>query len=157
MALRWQLEQIQLIPKPRSDVFAFFADARNLERLTPDNLGFNILTPVPIEMKTGTLIEYSLRLYGLTLRWRTLIEMFEPESRFIDTQLEGPYRYWRHVHEFEEVEQGTRMRDAVDYELPFGPLGTVARAVFVRRSLERIFGYRRQAVTEILGSVQEGK
>ena len=87
MARRWQLEQIQLIPKPRSDVFAFFADARNLERLTPDNLGFNILTPVPIEMKTGTLIEYSLRLYGLTLRWRTLIEMFEPESRFIDTQL----------------------------------------------------------------------
>ena len=157
MARRWQLEQIQLIPKPRSDVFAFFADARNLERLTPDNLGFNILTPVPIEMKTGTLIEYSLRLYGLTLRWRTLIEMFEPESRFIDTQLEGPYRYWRHVHEFEEVEQGTRMRDAVDYELPFGPLGTVARAVFVRRSLERIFGYRRQAVTEIFGSAQEAK
>ena len=153
MVRRWQLEQIQLIPKPRSEVFAFFADARNLERLTPDYLGFNILTPVPIEMKSGTLIDYSLRLFSVSLRWRTRIEVFEPESRFVDTQIKGPYRYWHHLHEFEEVEQGTRMRDLVNYELPFGPLGTAVRALFVRRSLERIFGYRCQAVTEIFGSV----
>jgi len=151
MVRRFKLEQIQIIPKPRSEVFAFFADARNLERLTPDFLGFQILIPGPIEMKTGAIIDYSLRLYGVSLNWRTRIEAFEPESRFVDTQLKGPYRHWYHLHEFEEVEQGTRMRDVVDYELPFGPLGTVARALFVRRSLERIFGYRRRAVTEIFG------
>jgi len=151
MGRRFKLEQIQIIPKPRSEVFAFFADARNLERLTPDFLGFQILTPGPIEMKTDAIIDYSLRLYGVSLNWRTRIEAFEPESRFVDTQLKGPYRHWYHLHEFEEVEQGTRMRDVVDYELPFGPLGTVARALLVRRSLERIFGYRRRAVTEIFG------
>ena len=149
MARRFKLEQIQIVPKPRSEVFAFFADARNLERLTPDFLGFQILTPDPIEMKAGAIIDYSLRLYGVFLKWKTRIEAFAPESRFVDTQLKGPYRYWHHLHEFEEVEQGTRMRDVVDYELPFGPLGTVARALFVRRSLERIFGYRRLAVTDI--------
>jgi len=89
MARRWQLEQIQLVPKPRSNVFAFFADARNLERLTPDYLGFNILTVVPIEMRTGTIIDYSLRLYGLALRWKTLIEVFEPESRFVDELIDA--------------------------------------------------------------------
>lgn len=152
MGRRFRLEQIQIVPKPRSEVFAFFADARNLERLTPDFLGFQITTPGPLEMKAGAIIDYSLRLYGVSLKWKTRIEVFEPELRFVDTQLKGPYRYWHHLHEFEEVELGTRMRDVVDYELPFGPLGTVARALFVRRSLERIFGYRRQAVTEIFGA-----
>ncbi|RME80825.1 MAG: CDP-paratose 2-epimerase [Caldilineae bacterium] len=153
MGRRFKLEQIQIIPKPRSEVFAFFADARNLERLTPDFLGFQILTPGPIEMKAGASIDYSIRLYGVSLKWRTRIEAFEPESRFVDTQIKGPYRYWHHLHEFEEVERGTRMRDIVDYELPLGPLGTVARALFVRKSLERIFGYRRQAVIEIFGEL----
>jgi ligand-binding SRPBCC domain-containing protein len=152
MGRRFKLEQIQLMAKPRSGVFAFFADAHNLERLTPDFLGFRILTPGPIEMKAGAIIDYSLRLYGVSLKWRTRIEAFEPDIRFVDTQIKGPYRYWHHLHEFEEVEQGTRMRDVVNYELPFGPLGAVARALFVRRSLKRIFAYRRQAVTEIFGA-----
>ena len=153
MARRWQLEQTQIVPTPRSEVFAFFADAGNLERLTPDFLGFKILTPSPIDMKVGAIIDYSLRLHGVSLKWRTRIEVFEPETHFVDTQLKGPYRYWHHHHEFEEVEQGTRLRDVVDYELPCGPLGTVARALFVRGSLERIFGYRQQAVKEIFGTV----
>jgi ligand-binding SRPBCC domain-containing protein len=152
MARRWQLEQTQLVPKPRSEVFAFFSDAYNLERLTPVFLGFKILTPGPIEMRPGAIIDYSLRLYGVPVKWKTRIEVFEPETRFVDSQLEGPYRYWQHLHEFEEVEQGTRMRDVVNYELPFGPLGTVALALFVRGSLERIFRYRRQAITDIFGA-----
>ena len=86
--------------------------------------------------EAGAIIDYSLRLYGVSLKWRTRIEVFEPERRFVDTQLKGPYRTWHHLHEFEEVEQGTRMRDVVDYELPFGPLGTVARALF--DSLKRL-------------------
>jgi hypothetical protein len=152
MAHRWQFEQTQIIPRPRTEVFAFFADARNLERLTPGFLGFKILTPGPIEMKPGTIIDYSLRLYGISMKWRTRIEQFEPERRFVDIQLKGPYRYWHHAHEFEGVEQGTRMRDLVDYELPFGPLGTVARSLFVLRSLECIFSYRRKAVSEYFGA-----
>ena len=147
---RWKLEQVQVIPRSRSKVFEFFADAHNLEIITPDFLAFRILTPRPIEMHEGTLIDYRLTLYGIPVRWRTRIEVWEPDDRFVDMQLRGPYRYWHHLHEFEEVEQGTRMRDVVDYELPFGPLGSLAQALFVRRSLERIFGYRRQAVTEVL-------
>lgn len=146
MGRRWQLEQVQVIPRPRSEVFAFFADAHNLERITPPFLRFEVLTPAPIPMKTGTLIDYALRLYGWPVRWKTRIEQFEPVSRFIDLQLAGPYRYWHHLHEFEEVEEGTRMVDVVDYELPYGFLGNLVRNLFVRRVLERIFDYRRQAI-----------
>lgn len=150
---RWKLEQIHVVPKPRSEVFAFFADAHNLERLTPRFLGFQILTPDPIEMKTGTIIDYSLRLLGVSLHWKTLIELFDPDRSFVDVQLKGPYRYWRHLHEFVEVDEGTRVRDVVDYELPLGILGTAARALFVRDMLERIFDYRQKAITEIFGGV----
>jgi ligand-binding SRPBCC domain-containing protein len=150
MTRRWQLEQSQLVPQPREAVFAFFSDAHNLEKLTPGFLGFRILTPDPIEMREGTLIDYSLRLHGMRLRWTTRIECFEPPARFADLQLRGPYRHWRHLHEFEETRGGTRMRDVVDYELPLGPLGTVARALFVRKALRRIFDFRRAAIAEIL-------
>jgi ligand-binding SRPBCC domain-containing protein len=152
MAHRWQLEQVQVVPKPRAEVFAFFADPHNLQRLTPGFLGFRILTPPPIEMREGAIIDYSLRLHGLPVRWRTRIDCFEPEERFVDTQIKGPYRYWRHLHEFEEVPEGTLLRDRVDYELPLGPLGAVARQLFVRRSLERIFSYRREVIGELMGS-----
>ena len=155
MGKRFVLEQIQIIPKPRSEVFAFFSDARNLERLTPDFLGFQIITPEPVEMKAGAIIEYSLRLYGVPLHWTTRIDTFEPETRFVDIQLQGPYKFWRHLHEFEDVEEGTRIRDAVDYEVPLGVLGTAAHVLFVRASLERIFCYRRKAVTEVFGLAQE--
>ena len=103
-------------------------------------------------MREGALIDYSLRLYKLPVRWRTRIELFEPERRFVDVQLKGPYRYWRHLHEFEDVEGGTLMRDVVDYELPLGPLGSLARTLFVRRSLARIFSFRRRAVSEVFGA-----
>ena len=153
MARHWQLQQIQDIPRSRPEVFAFFADAHNLERITPPFLRFKVLTPAPIPMQTGTLIDYSLRLYGWPIRWKTRIELFVTEDRFVDTQLKGPYRHWRHLHEFEEVDGGTRMRDTVDYALPYGPLGSLVRTLFVRRALERIFDYRRKAITEIFGAV----
>lgn len=149
---RWKLEQVQVVPRPRSEVFEFFADAHNLERITPDLLAFRILTPRPIEMGQGALIDYRLKLYGIPMSWKTRIELWEPDDRFVDMQLKGPYRYWHHLHEFEDVDLGTRMRDVVHYELPFGPFGSIARSLFVRRSLERIFGHRRQAIAEIFGS-----
>lgn len=136
-------------------MFAFFADAANLERLTPDFLRFQIETPSPIEMCAGTRIDYRLSLMGLPVRWRTRISSWEPPQRFSDDQERGPYALWHHVHEFEAEGDRTRMRDRVDYRLPLGPLGTLAHALWVRRTLERIFDYRRRVVEELFGSAPE--
>jgi ligand-binding SRPBCC domain-containing protein len=149
MPRNYRLERTQLIPKPKSEVFAFFADPFNLERITPSFLSFRILTPGPIAMEPGTIIEYELRLYGVRMRWKTRIETVEPGSSFTDVQVKGPYQRWHHRHEFVEVPGGTEIRDIVDYELPLGPLGAIAQSLFVRRSLARIFDYRREAVASI--------
>jgi ligand-binding SRPBCC domain-containing protein len=143
------LEREQLVRRPVGEVFAFFADAANLERITPPRLSFKIVSPLPIEMRAGALIDYELRLFAVPFRWRTLIETFEPLVRFSDTQLRGPYRSWRHLHEFEAVPGGTRMCDRVEYEIPLGPLGELARTVFVTRQVESIFDYRRQAIEQL--------
>jgi ligand-binding SRPBCC domain-containing protein len=148
---RYHIEREQFISRPLEEVFPFFSDARNLERLTPDFLRFEILAAGPIRMAAGTVIDYRIRLFGLPRRWRTLIEVFEPPRRFIDVQVSGPYAAWRHLHEFEAAPGGTRMRDRVDYAMPFGPVGALARALFVRRTLERIFDFRREKVLEIFG------
>jgi ligand-binding SRPBCC domain-containing protein len=146
----FRLERAQVVARPRREVFAFFADAFNLESITPAFLRFRITTPRPIEMKPGTVIDYRLRLHGVPFRWRTRIETFEPERSFTDVQLVGPYRRWRHRHDFVDVAGGTEVRDVVDYEMPLGPIGAWARRVFVARSLDRIFDSRRRAVAEIL-------
>lgn len=139
------LEREQLVPLPRAQVFAFFSEAANLERLTPRSLRFEILTP-PQLMRAGAVIDYRIHLFGVPMRWRTLIEVFEPETRFVDVQVRGPYKLWRHSHEFEEVAGGTLMKDRVEYEVGFGPLGEIARRVFVDRQVASIFDYRREAV-----------
>jgi len=146
----FRLERTQVVARPRPDVFAFFADAFNLERITPAFLRFRITTPRPIEMKPGALIDFRLRLHGVPLRWRTRIETFEPERSFTDVQLAGPYRLWRHRHDFVDVAGGTEVRDVVDYEMPLGPIGGWARRLFVARSLDRIFDFRRRAIAGIL-------
>lgn len=147
----WHLERSLFIPRPRPEVFAFFSDAGNLERITPPYLRFHVVTPAPIPMHPGALIDYELRLYGVGFRWRTRIETFDPPSSFVDIQLKGPYKLWHHRHDFEEVPGGTQMRDRVDYDLPFGPLGALARAIFVRRSVEQIFDYRNETILKIFG------
>ena len=143
---RYRLERAQKIPRPREDVFTFFTAAENLEAITPDFLRFRILTPTPIQIHVGTLINYRLHLLAIPFYWRTYIEAFEPPYYFTDVQLAGPYRYWHHTHEFFAVNDGTLVVDSVDYELPFGLLGTVAQELFVRRYLERIFDYRRECL-----------
>ncbi len=145
----YHLERSLFIPRPRADVFAFFSDALNLERITPAFLHFHILTPPPIAMFAGTLIDYELRLYGVRFKWQTRIEAFEPPSFFIDTQVKGPYKLWHHRHEFEDAPGGTLMRDRLDYDLSFGPLGAIAHALFVRRSVEQIFDHRNQTIAGI--------
>lgn len=146
-----RLERSQLIESPLPTVFAFFADAANLEVITPAFLRFRIDTPLPIAMCQGAHIDYSLSLWGVPLRWRTRISLWEPDARFVDEQERGPYARWRHLHEFQAVDGSTRMRDVVDYQLPLGPLGSVAHALFVRRVLEAIFDYRREAIAERFG------
>jgi hypothetical protein len=145
------LERTQVVPRPLAEVFPFFADAANLERITPASLRFEILTPLPIEMEAGALIDYRIRIHGLPRRWRTRIEVYEPGRRFVDVQLRGPYKLWRHLHEFEEVPGGTRITDRVEYELPFGPLGRLVHALLVRRMLEGIFDHRRRVLEELFG------
>ena len=139
-------EREQLVRRTRREVFAFFADAANLERITPPALHFEIRSPQPIAMSAGATIDYQLSLFGLKFQWRTLIESFDPESRFVDVQLEGPYRSWRHTHEFSDAPGGTLVLDHVEYEVPFGPLGEIARRLFVARQLRRIFDFRRAAI-----------
>jgi ligand-binding SRPBCC domain-containing protein len=145
-----RLEREQLLPHPIDEVFAFFAEARNLERLTPSWLRFHVLTPEPIRMGVGTLIEYRLRVHGIPVKWVSRIEEWEPGRAFIDRQLRGPYGLWHHRHTFEAAGDGTLVRDAVDYGLPFGPLGELAHRLFVRRDLERIFAHRHEAVPRLL-------
>jgi ligand-binding SRPBCC domain-containing protein len=145
-----RLERSQLLPRPVEEVFAFFSDARNLEAITPPFLRFRILTPMPIEMRAGTRIDYALSLYRVPIRWRTRITRWEPGVCFIDEQEAGAYAYWRHLHEFEVRGSATLMRDIVDYSEPFGPLGRVAHRLFVRRTLDCIFDFRRDVTQHLL-------
>lgn len=138
-----------VLPLPVDEVFPFFAKAENLERITPGSLRFEILTPLPIDMGEGALIDYRLRIAGIPQRWRTRISLWEPPYRFADEQVKGPYRRWFHVHEFSECPEGTRMTDEVDYELPFGVLGRLAHPL-IRFQLRRIFTYRNESIGEHL-------
>lgn len=147
-----RLERSQLIPRPRDEVFAFFADASNLEAITPPFLRFRILSPLPIEMRQGARIDYALSLAGMPLKWRTRITEWEPGVRFVDEQESGPYRLWRHTHRFEDQGGATRMHDLVEYAEPLGALGWVAHVLFVERALDRIFDYRREGIRRRFGS-----
>jgi ligand-binding SRPBCC domain-containing protein len=141
------LEREQRVELSRERAFEFYGDAHNLEAITPPWLGFEVTTPGPIEMGPGTGIEYRLKLHGVPVRWRTRIEVWEPPTRFVDVQVSGPYALWEHTHEFEPATGGTVLiRDRVRYALPLGPLGELAHRLFVRRDVERIFDYRREAV-----------
>lgn len=143
------LEREQLIPAPLDRVFAFFSDAANLQRLTPAYLNFRILTPLPIVMRVGTLIDYRISLHGLPLRWRTRISVWEPGVRFVDEQLKGPYRLWIHEHTFEATSDGTIARDSVRYAHFGGPL---VHRYFIRPKLEEIFDFRKAAMGEVFRS-----
>ena len=139
------LETHVVIHRPRSEVFAFFSNAENLERLTPPELHFEILTPTPIDMRAGREIDYRIRLFGVPLRWRTEITLWAPPYEFIDVQRRGPYAEWIHHHLFTEENGGTRITDRVRYRLPVGGWGRLAHP-WVRHELNRIFDYRQNAV-----------
>ena len=147
------LHREQHLPGSPEEVFPFFADAGNLEAVTPPWLGFEVVTPRPIAMRPGALIEYRLRLHRLPVSWLTRIEEWEPGVRFVDAQLTGPYKLWHHTHEFEPAPGGgTLMRDIVRYALPFGGVGEIAHRAIVRRDLDAIFAFRAEKVPELLAA-----
>lgn len=147
------------LPRPIEEVFEFFADAFNLNALTPPWLHFKILTPAPIVMRVGAIIDYRIRLKVVPMNWKTEITAYEPPFRFIDEQRRGPYALWHHEHEFNAEGGGTLVADTVHYALPMNstPLGHLAHRLLVRRDLEQIFSYRTTRMRELLGTPSEGR
>jgi ligand-binding SRPBCC domain-containing protein len=142
----------QILPLPRKDVFAFFANPANLEKITPPWLRFRMTGTESQVVKEGSEFTYDLRVHGLPMRWRSLITQWVPGQRFVDVQLQGPYARWQHLHTFEDAEGGsaTRVTDRVAYRLPFGPMGQLLAGWFVRSDLRRIFNYRSECTSRIL-------
>ena len=136
----------QHINKPLEVVFEFFSKPENLEMITPESLSFNMLTPTPVKMEKGSLIDFTIRLFGIPIHWRTLISDYEPPFRFVDQQIKGPYTFWHHTHTFKLVEGGVEIIDEVKYSLPLGWLGTLAHAIWVRKDLEKIFEHRKNVI-----------
>ena len=150
--MKTQQLQTQLwLPQPRDRVFKFFADPRNLERLTPDWLHFEILTPAEINLRQGALLDYRLRLRGIPLRWQSEISIWEPPQRFVDRQTKGPYSLWVHEHTFNEQNGGTVVVDRVEYAVPGGRL---VDRFFVAPDLKRIFQYRHQVLEELFNTTE---
>jgi len=148
-----ELRREQVLDGTPDALFAFFADARNLEALTPPLLRFRVITPEPIDMGAGTFIQYRLRLHGVPVGWKTLIQAWEPPHRFVDVQVSGPYALWHHTHELTPVgDAQTLMRDTVRYAIGFGALGDIAHRALVRRDVEAIFDFRAREIPGLLAA-----
>ena len=146
----WRLSAVQVVAADlESEVFPFFSRPENLEKLTPPMLRFRILTPSPIKMQKGAVIDYRIRVRGVPIRWRTLISAYEAPYRFVDEQIRGPYRLWRHEHTFTQTAEGTVCVDKVNYR-PLG--GAIMNRLFVERDLRRIFEFRQKILDELFGS-----
>lgn len=149
----YQLSTWQWLPRPQDEVFSFFADALNLERITPAFLRFRVLTRPPIAMARGTLIDYRLKLHGVPVSWRTEITAWDPPHRFCDVQMRGPYREWVHTHTFEPKDGGTMVHDVVQYRLRGPDAATrLIHQVLVGPDTRRIFEHRHTAMEDALGT-----
>ena len=150
-----ELRREQLLDGTPDELFAFFADAFNLEALTPPLLRFRVVTPAPIDMGAGAFIQYRLRLHGVPVGWKTLIQAWEPPHRFVDVQVSGPYALWHHTHELTPVgDAQTLMVDTVRYAIGFGPLGEIAHRALVRRDVEAIFDFRAREIPGLLAAAR---
>jgi ligand-binding SRPBCC domain-containing protein len=154
ITIRWDAERrchelhcSTLSPLPAEETFEFFSDALNLEAMTPPWLQFRVVTPRPIEIYRGALIDYRLKLHGVPFKWRTEITDWNPHHSFMDRQLSGPYRMWEHLHTFREVDGQTLVEDTVRYRVP---LGRLVNRFFVEREVRRIFEYRQERLVPLL-------
>ena len=144
----YNLKFNQTINKPIEEVFSFFSKPENLSLITPKKLSFKILTPSPIKMKEGQLIDYTIKILGKKIRWRTIITDYNPPDYFIDQQLKGPYSMWHHTHRFKSVNDSVEMVDEINYVVPFGFLGQIINYVFIKPDLVRIFKYREKVIND---------
>ncbi|MAV64664.1 MAG: CDP-paratose 2-epimerase [Candidatus Marinimicrobia bacterium] len=146
----YKLETEQIISKNIDEVFDFFSRPENLSIITPPKMNFKILTPSPITMKEGALIDYTVNVLLFPIRWRTLITKYSPPDIFIDEQLKGPYSMWHHTHTFEKINDNqTLIKDVVLYGVPLGLLGRIIHFLYIRRNLNEIFSFRRKKIEEI--------
>ncbi|RME92078.1 MAG: hypothetical protein D6772_17365 [Bacteroidetes bacterium] len=142
-----------LVPRPLPEVWDFFSRPQNLEKMTPKEVSFHILSPdADQEMYPGMIIQYTIApLLGIPMHWVTEITQVKPQEFFIDDQRVGPYGLWHHQHHFRAVDGGTEMKDILHYQVPFGPLGSLANALFVERMVDQIFHYREEAAAQVFG------
>jgi ligand-binding SRPBCC domain-containing protein len=145
-------ERTTILNATLEDVFAFFSDPANLGRITPPAMGFRILQSPGRALREGDTIDYSIRVAGFPLKWRTRITMWRPNEAFADLQERGPYRRWLHTHSFRKIDGGVEMHDRVEYELPLGRVGQLFAGWFVKRQLKAIFDYREQIIGSLFKS-----
>ena len=151
----YRLTTSQTVSADLNTIFHFFAQPENLARITPPWLGFRILTPSPITMKEGALVDYEIKLGPIPTRWRTLITSYEPGVSFVDEQLMGPYSFWHHTHRFEATASGTLLTDEVLYLPPLGILGRMAHGLAIKNQLQGIFRHRHQVIAQKFGGSRE--
>ena len=149
----YTLKKEQKISKNIFEVFDFFSKPENLSIITPPKMCFKILTPKPIEMKEGALIDYTIKIIGLSIKWKTIITQYEPPNIFVDQQLKGPYSMWNHTHLFKKIKDNeTLIEDTVLYSLPYGFIGDIVHSLYIRKDLENIFSYRSKKIKEIFNN-----
>lgn len=153
----YKIKTEQFIKRSLAEVFDFFSRPENLSEITPPEINFRILTPLPLEMKQGTVIDYTIKLFKIPVHWRTLITTYEPPHRFVDEQIKGPYTLWHHTHIFKEVSGGVEIHDSVSYSIPFGFLGRLLHAVWIKRDLEQIFEHRKNVIDHIFAKNIDNK
>ena len=138
----------QFVPSDMDSVFEFFSRPENLEKITPSSMGFNIITPTPIEMKEGAIIDYTVKILGVQVRWRTMITSYKENEYFVDEQLKGPYSYWHHKHTFKEVDGGVLIIDEITYALPLQAFRRIVHPVLIKPQLNQIFNFRFQTIKD---------
>jgi hypothetical protein len=149
-----RITRSQFINQPVEKVFEFFNTPENLGKLTPPEMSWRILTPKPLRMSVGKIFDYSIRLFGVPMTWKSIITDFDPPYSFVDEQLTGPYRFWHHSHVFEKANGGTLVKDEVHYLVPLGIFGRILEVLFIKRQLKRIFDFRREALKKHFSSIQ---
>ena len=132
------------------DVFNFFSNPENLKNITPNSLSFKIITPKPINMSKGILLDYTIKLFRFSVHWRTYISDYDPPNYFVDQQIKGPYTFWHHTHIFKKVKGGVEIIDKIKYSVPLGCLGRIINKIWIRNDLNKIFDYRKKMINKIL-------